>query len=111
MADKQRRIRFAVARLRRGKSVELTTNMGSCQCGSHSGDITVVNGVVMACCKGLFDWQNYNGPAVKCNISYGWGATAITIAQAYYGEWNVLDDDLRYAFSQGTGFTGTTRED
>lgn len=113
--DMKKRLDFAVTRLRAGLSVELTTNMGSCHCGSHSGHVLPRDGVVMAECHGTEEWQRSHGPATECCVAYGWGQTAQAIAihfahagGEYWAKLVAHEPRLLDGFRQGTGFGGET---
>ncbi len=88
-------------RLKAGATINIYTNMGSCQCGSTCGTLRVDDGVLMAECGGTERWQRYAGPASGCQVHYGWGATARALAARIAGQ---LDEQAeRYALSQRTG--------
>lgn len=65
----------------RGGVASCNINMGSCQCGDHGGTVSLRDGVPWARCSGLMRWQNYDGPAALCRVSYGFGTWAQEVAR------------------------------
>lgn len=69
------------AQVAAGGTASKYCDMGSCQCGSHGGSVTLRDGVPWAKCHGRMPWQRYDGPAVSCSVGYGFGSWAREIAR------------------------------
>jgi len=72
-----------VAPLLTGQSVDIGEDMGSCQCGDIDARLWLTpEGVLWCRTQGRHQWQCYDGPASRCQVSYRVGVRARQYAAA-----------------------------
>ncbi len=74
-----------ITTLRSGGKIHLRAHMGSCQCGDCFATLWVEDGRVVMTASGQEAWQKFAGLASDCQVKYGIGATAATIAALFEG--------------------------
>lgn len=70
-------------RLAAGGKIDISEDMGSCQCGDTSASVSLRDGTVWCESTGRMNWQIYNGPADRCRVPYSVGVRARQIAAAW----------------------------